>query len=510
MRRLMKTSELRRLNIIEALIEKDDWENIATIAKQLHSSERTIREDILFLKNTFNEFTIETNHNGVRILLNKNFGLKSVYRQILKESIPFKLMELIFFDETMSVDDLAEKLFVSASSTYRTIQQINKILSTDYHANIETNPCQVVGNEHFIRNFYSAYFKETYSIVEWPFKGTDEEAINQAFISLFQILPEKLDVNIDYAYFESIKIVIAVNRIRYQHGHLIDMVYLDSPWVSQITHALNSRDLSSFSALKNVKAVPVTPESLIQLYTPYLNFERTWTMEKLNELRKEDIKLNTAVTFLEENFIKLADSLNITVNADYFSLAMIGTSSIEDNDPNNLFILFDRNRIFLNEFKKKFPYVYRSTRSIVKKFRSLMGLNQAEDKINHLTYTILTYWENLITQLNEVYYSVKITIISDGHTSHAQMLAEFISSQVKISPKFNIYKEFIITTEILNKLDTDIIITNFTLPEGINKEVIMIEHFPTAQNMQQIEDSIRTIIDERISAQNDQADFPIN
>lgn len=150
-----------------------------------------------------------------------------------------------------------------------------------------------------------------------------------------------------------------------------------------------------------------------------------------------------------------------------------------------------------------FPTVTEQLHKIVSSFRQNLGLDLEDKNINHSLYTLLTIWDNLFTQLNKIYYSLNVTIISDGHKSHGEFIADYINSQLTVNPEFTVYNNLTLTAEEVNKLDSDLIITNFKLPKGVVTPNIMVEHFPTKHNIRQIEDKVRTIFSARTDGTSD-------
>lgn len=59
--------------------------------------------------------------------MNNAISIQSVYSKILSENLFYQILEEIFFDETLNAADLADKFFVSSSTIYRSIGQINDI-----------------------------------------------------------------------------------------------------------------------------------------------------------------------------------------------------------------------------------------------------------------------------------------------------------------------------------------------------------------------------------------------
>lgn len=220
MRALLKNKTRRQLEIVEYLLESDGWTTVADLAEIFDYSTRNIKSDISELKEKFSELQFETGYLGIRLKKDSETGIQSIYRKILNETLFYKILEKIFFDETLTIDELSEKFFVSSSTVYRSITQIHEHFEKHYQCYIETNPCRLVGNEQNIRLFYRTYFSEKYTILGWPFKTIDEKKVDSIFDKVLSFVAT--DMSIDFAYYETIKLVVIVNKIRYDHGHLVE------------------------------------------------------------------------------------------------------------------------------------------------------------------------------------------------------------------------------------------------------------------------------------------------
>lgn len=220
MRSLLKTKERRHLEIIEYLLDANGWTTMSDLARIFKSSPRIIKADIAEIRISQSQLLIEACYLGIRIRMNNATSIQSVYSKILSENLFYQILEEIFFDETLNAADLADKFFVSPSTIYRSIGQINDFFVDRYNCSVETNPCRFVGDEKNIRLFYRTYFSEKNTLLGWPFRDIDEEAINQTFDKILSLV--STDMALDFAYYEDIKRVVIINKIRYNHGHLVD------------------------------------------------------------------------------------------------------------------------------------------------------------------------------------------------------------------------------------------------------------------------------------------------
>src|SRR5699024_8847197 len=112
-----------------------------------------------------------------------NTGLKSLYQYILYHSTAYNLLEIIFLEDRISVVNLIERLYVSSSTIYRLIDQINEIVE-ERNFKIETNLCRIVGSESEISYFFYNYCYDKYSRLQWHYITLDENGVD-LFLKIF-------------------------------------------------------------------------------------------------------------------------------------------------------------------------------------------------------------------------------------------------------------------------------------------------------------------------------------
>ena len=143
---LLNRTDNRRLNLIRILAKNSDWFFLSKLANKLNVSDRVLKNDLAFFRKEVDDFTIHSSRKGIKLTFKENKGLNTISKKVLESVVPFQLLEKIFLDETKSVSQLADELFISVSTLYRIIKDINFKLKK-YDIRINTNPCMVIGNE---------------------------------------------------------------------------------------------------------------------------------------------------------------------------------------------------------------------------------------------------------------------------------------------------------------------------------------------------------------------------
>lgn len=169
--KLFTSQQWRELKLISYLTENSNAIGVKDkeLSKALNISMLTLQSCLTNMQFMKEVGGITYKDGYINIWYHQCCGLQEVYQKALRESPSLKLLELLFFRDFSSLEELAEELFVSLSTLKRLIKKTNTYLSHTFAISIVTNPVQVSGDERQIRLFYLKYFSEAYKISEWPF-----------------------------------------------------------------------------------------------------------------------------------------------------------------------------------------------------------------------------------------------------------------------------------------------------------------------------------------------------
>ncbi|WP_430617356.1 hypothetical protein IGI86_002616 [Enterococcus sp. AZ188] len=128
----------------------------------------------------FSPIELESKNQIVTLKIPDYLSYDYFISRVFSTSLEYQILESIFFNNTFTYDQLAEKLFVSRSSLIRSIKFINEeILKFDFF--IDTKPLKIVGNERNVRFFFITYFKDKYGLSSLPFDIDEMEAIKKFY-----------------------------------------------------------------------------------------------------------------------------------------------------------------------------------------------------------------------------------------------------------------------------------------------------------------------------------------
>lgn len=488
---LLSSSNQRRLQFLEVLSQQTDWITLVEISRILDCSERILKHDMVVLKENYTDFSIITSQQGLKIVFQQEKGLRSIYSNLLESSVNHQLLEALFLYEKYTLDDIQNKFFISLSTVYRMVKMMNNILEP-YSFKIETTPFHIGGDEESIRYFYYQYFYEKYSYFEWPYKGINEEALDE----LLNFLIDFTGIPVDFSYYHVFKTVAAVNLVRYKNGHEIDTSKIKNNFHEILPDLSHYAD--TFKEIEETLAIKIDDNFIEQVFTGYIQEEFSLTEERLMEKTKTNEKLAEHVNYLENMFEALSKKNKIPIpNKSELIFTMTNIAHLEYLDPLSGYILYNKKEYVIEKIKTKLPEFSQILYNTVKTYRAFLGKPLTEEGITYYMYAIFITWENLIPELFNQLGKITVVIASDFHISHARLWKDFLEYSFTNQLEVEIFQARQLSVEMLEALDCDIVLTTFPIEKLKTKASIYVETLPIYIHNMKIQNVIDQINSER-------------
>lgn len=492
MRRLLNQTEERQLKTTEILFQQEDWITLSELSKLVGCSVRALKDDIVYFKNNIDNFVIETSNNGIRLNMKNNVSMRSSYQRVLSNSPAYNLLELIFYEGKISMTDLTKKMYVSSSTIYRLIDQINDVL-VERNFKIETNPCRIDGAEDEIRYFFYTYFYEKYSTLDWPFEDIDEHSLDM-FLNFFI---EFTQIEADFAYYNIFKTISTINLIRYKQGYYLDTTDISINFDEIIPDLTAYQNM--FHYFEETNHVKVDNTLIHQLFTPYisedfsLNYERLLTKSETNPI------LLSEINYLSEMLDRLSQKFQLSLtNKEDMILNVHNAIHLDKNEPRSDYILYNHNQEFVSDIRAEFPNFHDSLYEAVRNYFELIGKTATEDGINFIIYTIFIFWDNLLPEFRKKQTKIHVLVVSDRHISHSKMLKEIIEYEFTEQIVVDVYDGITLDYGTFKKISSDIIVANFPLPNLENQRTVYVESLPSFFDIAKIREKVDEIMVERM------------
>lgn len=475
MRKLLDTPTQRRLKILEHLNEVSDWISSNELAKENKASLRTINNDVSYLKeNWYPHLIIETSKkNGVRLRTQPSSHVQMVYRYVLKTSEAFRLLESMFFDTTLSIEKWGERLYISESSLYRITGSMSKSLK-DYGLILEKKPCRIVGkSEFYARFFYTSFFREAYSITEWPFPTDKRESIN--FIEkMLQLLGFKLDDN----QLSQINIMFNVTLIRQSQGFFLED--------DHIFQTLDSKVFKTFSEHSDLLEpiaqhykLKITDKMIYDLVLTIFLHKSNWKSDEEKLLVTKEIN-NFTKTLRNIFDLKLSNSVSEKMESKMRHVYLY-----HQLYPYRNFIIFDQYLYDGLVIKQHFPTLDKVVGH---------ALNEMEKNTNFpwntsfhyvILYWVMMKWSDLPIILENKKKKANVLVMSNLGEEHSDFLTKQIQTNFDSKIQISAYKGRILflDEEPSNSFrGYDLIITNFNTNILPKEKLVVVDDIPSNTN----------------------------
>lgn len=487
MRQLLKTNEVRRIALVEELTSRPRWITLSELAKKLSSSESSIKEDIAYFRKTYTFFTIETSYQGVRIEFEPDSGLKNFYQSILADSLAYNLIEEILYVEELTEDMIINQFYISQSTLYRLVKDINDALSKQFDITLQTNPFKFVGSEDNIRYFYYVYFNERYNDLNYSFPSIDKQAVDDflnTLLEIYQIKP-------DFPEYLNLKLVTIVNLFRYKNNHFAVTSH-DEEFVSKKLSTFNA-NISLLKPFEEKLHIKINKEALLQIFNNYISNYYSVTYEELMSKAETNQNLKDSIEYLSNLIDFVSTKFEIPFkNREIILLNMSNAAYNERSKPYNKYILYNRTALTIERFFKNFPFFSNTVSEGLQEYRNLVQLSSRNCNLNNLYIEFALSWEGLVYELQTRWTRTNILIVSDISYGHAKTIEEILKFSFNNIVSTRIQKDYNFSFETVSD-DVDLVVANFSIKSLPNTPIVYIENIPTVKNLKMIQQTINEI-----------------
>src|SRR5699024_3636105 len=416
MRSLLSKTEQRKLKIVEILNQAHDYVKFTDLTEVVNTSERNLRENLNELKELSDILDVDLHYDRVQIEFHKNTGMESLTHYFINSNFSFNMLELLFFNNSMQVEDLSDHLFVSQSTLYRYFNKIDKLLSSNFNLTLKTNPCREEGEEKETREFYITFFTEKYGIFDWPFediipRDTSHQMIDDTL--------NTLDLTFDFTFKRHMRFVSAIALTRYKQNKYLDedLNQAKLEIIEKLTKGLENQKYEAPLGLK------IDQNVIYEMFMPFLNDNVLYSPDELITLAYS--KQNISNSYFKALIIcrDLSNKYKVPItNRDKLITGIHSTLYLGSSEPFSHYLVFDKKQEFLNNVQIEFPTFFNDLKVRVKEFIESQKMCD-QDILNHMIYTFMTHWENLFVHLRKTKPKYNIFFMSNNDFEHANMLA---------------------------------------------------------------------------------------
>lgn len=475
MRELLDSTSKRRLLILERLSHSEKWISSQELADLCQASLRTINNDIHYLRENWSPtLLIETSKkNGVRLITPSTSQFHHIYTQTLKKSDTFRFIEEIFYEPTQSLDYWVEKLFISESSLYRISNQINRSLMRS-NIRFSKRPCCLTSkNESDVRYFYTTYFTELYSMVDWPFALDAKKTLDfiECYLQAKNFPADDLEL-------QSFSFLLAISAIRFQQG-FFEVATEPAVSPSELPDAL------IFDQVKEQLAEILEPLGITNLEAFWIDINHTYYFSPLN-CPPADL---AAIHAVMQSFIQYIQAvLDLTIQPrDYQNLTSILTQIYlyDRKHPYPHYLLFNTYSYNARTIQSQFPIFTGVIDTGLEALGKALDFPQIDRYRSNFYCWLFFRWHDLPCQIDQLKKRCRTLILSNLGHDHAALLASLVRRnfgdkvEVVSSNKNSLFFDH---EDVQFAEEFDTVIANFEIPTLASTKLLVFDDIPSNRN----------------------------
>ena len=469
MRDLLSKKSHRQLELLELLFENKRWFHISELAELLHCTERTVKDDLSHVRFSFPDLIFHSSTNGIRIINTDDSDIEMVYHHFFKHSTHFSILEFIFFNEGCQAESICKEFYISSSSLYRIISQINKVIKRQFQFEISLTPVQIIGNERDICYFFAQYFSEKYYFLEWPFEDFSVEPL----CKLLALVYKETAFPVNFATQRMLKLLLVTNlyRIKFSHFLEVEKNSFNNELLESFMQAEGIEDIvASFDSEYHIS---LNKEVMGQLFVSYFQKMFFIDEEVFLSYAKTDSYVKKSYRLLGELVDQVSREYNLQIdNKDNLIWHLHNTAHLHRQELSTEFILFDQKGNTIKNFQNIFPRFVSEVKEGIEHYLEGLDMDCNSMKVNHLSYTFITHSKHLVLNLLQNQPKLKVLVMSNFDQYHAKSVAETLSYYCSNNFELEVWTELELSKESLEESPYDIIISNFIIPPIENKRLI--------------------------------------
>ncbi|MGM0169514.1 hypothetical protein IGI39_003830 [Enterococcus sp. AZ135] len=299
LRRLLKRDSQRQLQLIETLYYSQHPRSSEELCKIAECTKPVLLSDVRALNTQSDYYKIIRENSLYRLELKDNATLDVFFSTMLTNSVAFRILETIFFENCFSLIELSKRLFCSLTTVQSAMIRLREALG-HWNMTIQRQPFRVTGNETAIRHLFFLYFSEKKitrdDLLFCPeFFQFGDEVVHS------MITNNKFDVSL--AQYDRLRLTFFISLIRISNGHRLSSQFLKSSvLVPPDQRAINNFNRSLRKELRILLSNDVMKDSFWLLYSDLF---------LLGEEQKERVlETNHTVAYHYETHYVLAERLS--------------------------------------------------------------------------------------------------------------------------------------------------------------------------------------------------------
>lgn len=463
----------RKIRLLNLFRESTGWLGAEEISKAVNCSRKTVVTDCEYLGARWPEvITFEASSKSRFLMRQKECqSLQTIYRDMIRESKEFSILEGVFFEPGKTGAYWCEKDFLSPAGVYRIAKKLDASLERR-NLRLHRAPYEIAGeDERQIRCFFGTYFFEVYGISKWPFP-LDKDLVYELVGKLTRQL--RLDFSdFDYVGF-TYSIVVAL--IREAEGKLLP-ISREARQHFQKRMEIIRKFTPDVKRILGDKADTLPGNWYEDFTCSIFWWEFSWDSEvERRHVFVEACEMVDTIRQVLDVYISEESRKSIVemLEGVYISHKLY---------PYRRYVAFTREFFSCGTIEKNFAFFSAVVKQALKLKEREMRFPWYSYYYDEILYRMMILWENLPDYLSENRRKVKIAVFSDLGAEHARLLGVILQQNFPGKIRLQMQEEPFHQMKGNPFQHADLNVTNIHL-EGVPDELqVIVEDIPTFRNL---------------------------
>lgn len=422
LRRLLKRDSQRQLQLVETLYYSQHPRSSEELSSIIQCTIPAFLNDIRAINNQSEYYKIVRENSLYHLELKDNATIDILYSALIRNSIAFKLLEAIFYEESYTLLELSKKLFCSLSTVQASMKDLQETLGR-WKMSIQRRPFRLTGDETAIRHLYFLYFSEK-----------KEARENTRFSSEFFHFGEKIvrsivrenELSLSLAQYNRLSITFFISLVRISRGHRIVPKRLRSTAIS----APNPYTVNRFEPYLRRELGILCSEDIVK-DSFWLLYSDLFLLG--DKQKKKVMENNYSLAYHYEIHLELAEKLSrmliVPLTAkqkDQVATILINQHLFHAKTKEMISILQDRKKDCLRLLETFHAHCVYQLRKLILEFTEEYHLFNSDEFIDNYIYQIIATVPNCLNGMRRSEKPVKLLVVSTDSIMQESLLTELL------------------------------------------------------------------------------------
>ncbi|MDY6086072.1 MAG: M protein trans-acting positive regulator PRD domain-containing protein [Peptoniphilaceae bacterium] len=427
----------------------------------------------------------------LRMSLTPGTSLRAMIQLFFRRLTITEMLLLLLSDESLTVSAMADTLHVSASTIYRLVTQFNAMMQKRGNLRIEVGQMCVTGDEALVRSFYNELLCEVMDPQAFPFPGIAEAAFHE----FIERVAEAFGLTLDLYRFQRFRRIVAINFMRYRHGHVLPMTDDLHPRVVAFIQEM-AQYRSAFQPFERRLGIAMNEELFFNLFAQYVKKETYLSIDSIVYVPSHggSANLNDALLYLGQILFQLADEYDMPIDDVRRLLLELHNRMVLEREYGSMsFLFWDPHAMLIDGVRHYYPAFVDALGARLKEYYEKVFGEPTPSIVCRLMVVAIAHWGRFMDKLYDHYGRVSMLVLNSFSSGLVQENVAFLENLfgrlVNISYYDGVYRNDFLTRP--GSPHYDIVLSNFAIAAPPGTDVIYFDSIFRPENVKHIYHALR-------------------